>query len=486
MLETINILFLAAEATPFIKIGGLADVAGSLPIALRSLSTQQTGGFRLDVRLVLPLHRIAQSGVENLKPFLNFVVPTEEGEIKAQTYEASLNGVPTYFIDGPPISRSEYVYSPNPEDDQEKYTFFSLAVLELMRVLNWKVHIVHANDWHTALSIYALRTFKKDNFYTKTAGMITLHNLPYMGGDSIDQYKKYGVQELVDKGLPVWARNRALPLGLWASDAIVPVSVSYAREILTPEFGSGLQGFLQSHTNKIIGIINGLDVNQWDPATDKFLFSNFDKRTLETRKDNKISLIQKIGLEADPAIPLIGMVTRIDYQKGLDLVVQAIPMLTNMRWQLVILGSGDKALEKELNQFQMEYPDRVRVILGYDNSMSHLIYAGSDMFLMPSRYEPCGLSQMIAMRYGNIPVVHATGGLKDTVIEGKTGFVFEDSSSESQADAIKRALKYFSDPVKWQSLQRRGMDQDFSWTRSAIKYSTIYRSIAQKYLSGGD
>ena len=486
MPETINILFLAAEASPFIKVGGLADVAGSLPFALRSLTTRQTGGFVLDVRLVLPLHRMAQAGVVTLKPLINLVVSTEVGEINAQTYEASLNGVPTYFIDGSPISRSEFVYSPNPEDDQEKYTFFSLAVLELMRVLNWKVHIVHANDWHTALSIYALRTFSKDHFFSRTAGLVTLHNLPYMGGDSSDILKKYGIQELVDESIPDWARGQALPLGLWAADAIVPVSATYAREILTPEFGCGLQDFLQSRTKRITGVINGLDVNQWDPATDEFIFSNYSMNTLEIRKKNKISLLQKIDLDTDPRIPLIGMVTRIDYQKGIDLVIQALPMLMEKRWQLIILGSGDIALEKELSQFQVKYPDRVRVIMLYDNQMSHQIYAGSDMFLMPSRYEPCGLSQMIAMRYGNVPVVHATGGLKDTVLEGKTGFLFADSNPESQADAIKRALKVFSEPGKWQSLQRCGMVQDFSWTLSAIQYSTIYRSIASKYLTGGE
>ncbi len=486
MPETINILFLAAEANPYFKVGGLADVAGSLPIALRSLSIRETGGFRLDVKLILPLHWKTQTGVMSLKPIINYSILTEDGEINAQAYEASLNGVPTFFIDGSPISKSENIYSPNPEVDQEKYTFFSLAALKLMSLLNWRVHIIHANDWHTALAVYALRTFKEDPFYSTTAGLITLHNLPYMGGDCSIILKKYRFQKLVEKSIPVWARTQPLPLGLWAADAIVPVSVTYAMEILTPEDGCGLQDYLKSRANVITGIINGLDINQWDPATDEFLSSNYSIDTLEHRKKNKISLLNTLDLDTDPYKPLIGMVTRIDYQKGIDLVIKTLPLLLEKSWQLVILGSGDVALEQELSQFQMNFPDRVRVILRYDNSLSHLIYAGSDMFLMPSRYEPCGLSQMIAMRYGNVPVVHATGGLKDTVLDGKTGFVFEDSTPESQAGAINKALKVFSEPGKWQSLQRSGMGQDFSWTRSAIQYSYIYRTIADKYLLGGE
>jgi starch synthase len=307
-----------------------------------------------------------------------------------------------------------------------------------------------------------------------------------MGGDLGELLDQYGFQKLRDKTVPVWAKTQALPLGLWAADAIVPVSETYAREILTPEYGCGLEDFLQRRGGVITGIINGLDINQWDPAKDDLIFSKFSFDNLEARSKNKISLLQKIDMDSDPRKPLIGMVTRIDYQKGIDLTVGAIPMLMEKSWQLVILGSGDESIEKELSQLQERYPDRIRVFLRYDNSLSHLIYAGSDLFLMPSRYEPCGLSQMIAMRYGSVPVVHATGGLNDTVQDGKTGFVFDDSSPESQADALKRALKVFDEPVKWLSFQQSGMKQDFSWTRSAIQYSILYHSIASKYLPGGE
>jgi starch synthase len=486
MPETLNILFLAAEAYPFVKVGGLADVAGALPFALRSLSPRQTGGNRLDVRLVLPLHRMIQSDVVTMKPLTNFKIPTDDGYKEVQAYEATLNGVPTYFIDGLPISQSDSVYSTNPEQDREKYTFFSLAALELVRVLNWRVNIIHANDWHTALCLYALRTCSDDPFYSTTAGLITVHNLPYMGGDSGDLLTMYGLKELVDKDMPIWARKQALPLGLWAADGIVPVSETYAREILTPEYGCGLQEFLRNRTDNITGVINGLDINLWDPASDEYLFSNYDLETLEARDKNKISLVKKVELDFNPQVPLIGMVSRIDYQKGIDLTIRALRTLNDMHWQFVILGTGDAVIEAELSQLQAEYPDRVRVILRYDTEMSHLIYAGSDIFLMPSRYEPCGLSQMIAMRYGSVPLVHATGGLKDTVHEGKTGFVFDKSDPEIQAEAMRRAFKVFAAPIKWRSFQRSGMKQDFSWTQSARKYAIIYRSIAFKYILGGE
>lgn len=486
MPEIINILFLSAEATPFIKIGGLADVAGALPKALRSLTPRQTGGYCINVRLVLPLHRLVKAGLATLKLIKKFSILVDGDLMEAHAYESSENGFPIYFIDGQPISRSEMVYSDNPENDREKYAFFSLASLELARLLNWNVDVVHANDWHTALSIYTLRTSMTDNYYSKTAGLLTIHNLPYMGGKSGELLGRFGIPDLRDISIPVWARDQFLPMGIWASDAIVPVSETYAREILTPVFGCGLQDFLKERADSITGITNGLDVQQWDPATDKFLTSNYDLTSLESRRNNKIALLKKVDLDFNDHLPLIGMVTRIDYQKGIDLLIQALSLIMERRWQLIILGSGDESLENELSQMQARYPDRIRLILRFDNPLSRLIYAGSDIFLMPSRYEPCGLSQMIAMRYGSVPIVHATGGLKDTVLEGKTGFSFGVSDPASQADALIRALNVFEIPAKWKFFQRNGMKQDFSWTRSAQKYSILYRSITNKYLSGGN
>jgi starch synthase len=486
MSEILTILFLAAEATPFVKVGGLADVAGTLPIVLRGLTKRQTGGVRLDVRLVLPLHRAIQANLATMRPIAQFSIQRNGGKIRAQAFETNLDGLPIYFIDGLPISQAEQIYSINPEQDREKYTFFSLAALELACALNLKVDVIHANDWHTALSLYEIRTRRRDSFFEKTAGLITIHNLPYMGGNGGEILSKYGLKELEDEDLPFWARKQALPMGLWAADAIVPVSETYSLEILTPDFGCGLQDYLHKRTNDITGILNGLDLSQWMPASDECLASKFDEDTLDAREKNKISLMRKIDLDFNSQEPLIGMVTRVDYQKGIDFSIQALRSMMDLHWKFVLLGSGDPNLENELMCLQGEQPDRVRVILRYDAEMSRLIYAGADIFLMPSRYEPCGLSQMIAMRYGCVPVVHGTGGLKDTVQEGKTGFVFEKTNVDEMVEALRRALKLFATPLMWRSFQKSGMKQDFSWTRSARKYSMLYQSIVQKYVPGGE
>jgi len=482
MKDNLNVLFISAEATPFVKVGGLADVAGALPAALRALPSDQTGGLFLDVRLVLPFHNIIKSSEIITTAILQFPLTVGEEQLEISVYESVLGGVPTYLIDGDPISKAESVYSSNGEQDREKYIFFSIAAFELARYLEWKVDVIHANDWHTALTLYLLKTRKSDLFYENTKGLITIHNLPYMGGEVGDMFHKFGIEALTDGELPEWARTQMLPIGLWAADTMVAVSETYAKEIMTPDYGSGLHEFLKKRRRVIRGITNGLDIKQWDPKSDEYIFTNFNWRNIEDRIDNKSDLIRTLGLDEDLTIPLIGMVTRVDYQKGIDLTINALRLLSDLPWQFVLLGSGDAFIEGQLQQLQTEFSERVRIISRFDNEISHQIYAGADIFLMPSRYEPCGLSQMIAMRYGCVPVVHATGGLIDTVKDGETGFVFQESKSETQAEAIRNALVTFKAKKTWQSLQKKGMRHDFSWGRSAKKYATIYRSLSQQKL----
>jgi starch synthase len=343
--------------------------------------------------------------------------------------------------------------------------------------MGWRPDIVHANDWHTALALYALRSRRGETFFGRTAGMLTLHNLPYMGGEAGDAISSYGLAPLTDDGLPKWARSQPLPMGLWAADAIVPVSPTYAREILTPEFGCDLQTFLRTRSNSITGIVNGLDVKAWDPMNDKHLSATFDADSLGGRQENKLALQKKMGLPVDARIPLLAMVGRVDLQKGLDLAFEVLPRMGSTPWQFVLLGSGDPKLEAAARSLQAKYPERVQAVLRYDAGLSHAIYGGADIFLMPSRYEPCGLSQMIAMRYGCVPVVRATGGLKDTVEEGKTGFLFEKADADALLEAIQRALGVYASQEKWRRFQRNGMKEDFSWTRSARQYAMIYRSL---------
>jgi starch synthase len=473
MTKTINILFLASEAEPFVKVGGLADVAGSLPLALRALP----GEPRLDVRLALPLHRAIQADPANLIPGVEFSVSRGRINIPAQVLEDELGGMTVYFIAGGPISEAATVYSSDPTFDREKYTFFSLAALEMTRALGWRPDILHANDWHTALALYALRTRRSDSFFTPLRSVLTLHNLPYMGGNGSEQLAAYGLNPVEDDALPQWAHTQPLPLGLWAADALVAVSPTYAQEILTPEFGCGLQNFLRGRGNSFSGILNGLDTVSWDPASDPALAANFDALSLASRPANKAALREHLGLQDDPGVPLLAMVGRIDPQKGVDIVLDATRQIVDLPWQMVILGKGDASLEDGARRLEADFPGRVRAVIDYDAPLGRLIYGGADVFLMPSRYEPCGLAQMVAMRYGCVPVVRATGGLKDTVEEGRTGFLFEEATPEALVEALRRALATYPEQAKWQKLQRNCMKQDFSWTKSAQQYRTVYQSL---------
>jgi starch synthase len=474
MPKIINVLFLAAEAEPFIKVGGLGDVAGSLPRALRALSNDDV---KLDVRLVLPYHPAVKA--DNLKPVGMFSLArggSGSAEIQVEAFETALNGMPVYFIDGEPIRANGSVYSSDAGLDAEKYVFFSLAALELSRQINWLPDVIHGNDWHTALSMYGSLTKRWEEGARHAASVITLHNLPFMGPDVTAILENYGVK-LAQTDLPDWARVMPLPLGLWASDAIVAVSPTYGSEILTQEYGCGLDDFLRSRSKTVSGILNGLDTASFNPADDPALGVNFDINSLDKRAANKKLLQERLGLPREPETPLLAMVSRMDVQKGVDLVFTALKSMKRTNWQAVILGTGDPKLEESAMKLQALYPERVKVETRYDAGLARQIYAGSDMFLMPSRYEPCGLSQMIAMRYGCVPVVRAAGGLNDTVIHGKTGFVFEKIHHMSLVAAINSAFKVYAEREQWQSIQRAGMAQDFSWENSAKKYLDLYQSL---------
>ena len=471
MPKTINVLFLAAEAEPFIKVGGLGDVAGSLPRALRALSNDD---IKLDVRLVLPYHLAVKA--DNLKPVGMFSLMRGSVEIQVEAFETSLNGMPVYFIGGEPIRANGSVYSLDAVLDAEKYAFFSLAALEFSRQINWLPDVIHGNDWHTALSIYGSLTKRWQEGARHVASVLTLHNLPFMGPDVSAIVESYGLK-LAQTDLPDWARVMPLPLGLWASDAIVAVSPTYGREILTQEYGCGLDDFLRTRGETVSGILNGLDTASFNPADDTALGVNFDIDSLDKRAANKGLLQERLGLPREPETPLLAMVSRMDVQKGVDLVFTALKNMKKSNWQAIILGTGDPKLEEAAMKLQALYPERIKVEIRYDGGLARQIYAGSDMFLMPSRYEPCGLSQMIAMRYGCVPVVRAAGGLNDTVIHNKTGFVFEKIHHMSLVAAINSAFKVYAKREQWQIIQRAGMAQDLSWESSAKKYLELYQSI---------
>ncbi len=473
MPQTINILFLAAEAEPFVKVGGLGDVAGTLPRALRALSNDE---IKLDVRLVLPYHTVIHA--DTLRPVGIYSIPRGNSEVQVEAFEGSLDGMPVYFINGEPIRASGSVYSSNNKLDGEKYVFFSLAALELPRQINWNPDIIHANDWHTALTAYGNLVKRWGEKTRRVSSIVTIHNLPFLGPDVSAILEAYGLP-LANTDLPDWARVMPMPLGLWASDAINAVSPTYADEILHEEFGCGLQDFFRNRTDSLSGILNGLDTVSFDPNTDSTLAANFNADTLSMRPVNKTALQERVGLPVLPDVPVLGMVTRMDVQKGVDIALKGLKMLEKQNWQFVLLGAGDPRLEVMAKKLQEEMPDRVCVETRYDAKLARQIYAGADIFIMPSRYEPCGTSQMISMRYGCIPLVRAVGGLHDTVTDSETGFVFVDSKVKSFNDTVRRALNLYPYHSRWAALQKAGMALDFSWSRSARKYLELYKKLVE-------
>lgn len=477
-MKSLNVLFLCSEAAPLIKVGGLGDVAGSLPAALRVLTEGP------DVRVCLPLYKSIRHLGLGLTPAASFEISHKDGPLQVEVFQSTVNGVPFYFINGAPIHSSDSVYSGNNYQDGLKFTFLSLAAMELARMIDWRPDIIHAHDWHTAPAVYQLsRVRKTDDFFRRTRSLLTVHNLPYLGAGAEDALTEFGLPPVRDSILPVWANGLPLPLGLLSADKINTVSPGYAEEILTTEFGSGLEEFLMDRQADISGILNGLDQVSWDPEIDSAIPVNYAANSLDSRVKNKISLQAELGLDIDPHKPLLAMINRMDYQKGVDLVPDALREIMDLDWQAVILGTGDPGLESAAKQLDNDYAQAV-TILKYSDTLARRIYGSSDIILIPSRYEPCGLTQMIGMRYGCVPLARSTGGLKDTIIDyhsnrraQSTGFLFPQVSSTALAQTIRRALDIYPDKRRWTGLQRRGMKSNFSWEKSALKYLNLYNEL---------
>ncbi len=472
MSKPLKILFLASEADPFVKVGGLGDVAGSLPYALRGLRSE-----KLDVRLVLPFHSTIRAEGLSLIRETVFTLRRGQVDVPAQVFRAEIKGLPVYLISGAPVTGSLKVYDPNPLADGEKYTFFSLAALEMARRLDWRPDIVHANDWHTAPAIYQVHRQQEDPFWNGVKTVFSVHNLGYMGAEAENALLSYGLPPIAEPFYPEWACRQPLPQALWAADSIVAVSPSYAQEIQTPEYGYGLETFLQTRRATITGIVNGIDYSLWDPFVDEALETRFSADDLSARTANKKNLLTQFGLKMYPEAPLLAMVTRMDYQKGVDIALGALRRITDLPWQAVLLGTGNAELEAQARRLEADFPNRIAAAIRFDAKLSRQIYAAADMLLMPSRYEPCGLAQMIAMRYGAIPVARATGGLRDTIADGRTGFLFADSSPNVMAATLRRAIDAFSYRAKWEEMQRTAMFEDFSWEKSAFQYADLYHQL---------
>jgi len=476
----LKILFLTAEAVPFAKVGGLADVAGSLPKALRGLGH--------DVRLMMPRYGTISSDEFQLEKIGEpFRVPAGGGKEYVHLIGSTMGeDIPVYLLWNEHYFTSrEKVYGF--EDDAQRFAVFGRGVLQAMRMLDWRPDVIHANDWHTAVvPTWLDMAGWREPYYRDIATLFTIHNLSYQGitGRLILTFAKMEDVEHLSVEPP--GAVNWMAQGIAHSDLINTVSERYAEEILTPEMGMGLESLLRKREDRLHGVLNGLDYDEWNPVTDPWVPHNFDIRALDRRAANKTALQQQARLPARSDVPLIGMVSRLDQVKGMDLLEPTLTWLLGEHdAQFVVLGTGDPRYHEMFEEVQERYPDRMRAFLKFDAALARRIYASADMFLMPSVVEPCGLGQMIAMRYGSVPIVRETGGLADTVIDhdsagGRgTGFAFLENSPEACQQALRRALEVYQDRETWRALQMRGMESDFSWTASAQEYVDLYRRATE-------
>ena len=475
--KPLRILFVAAEAVPFAKVGGLADVAGSLPKALRRLGD--------DARLTIPKYGTIDEAKFGLTPALEpFPVPVGSGDLSASVLKGLVdNELPAYLVANEKYFAREEIYGY--DDDGERFIFFCRAVLEMLKGLGWQPDIIHCNDWHTAIIPNWLKTILKDDpFFAHTATVFTIHNLAYQGIQEPGLLKFARVEEY---GLIPHPKDEELSQvvvlmarGIIFADVINTVSERYAQEILTPEYGEGLDPILAQRRDRLFGILNGIDYDSWNPATDPHIAANYDLTSLDRRVENKLALQREAGLPVGAEIPLLGMVSRLADQKGFDILAEALDEMMKLNLQFVLLGTGERRYHDFFAQVAEEYPHKAAVFLRFDPALARRIYAGSDMFLMPSHFEPCGLGQMIAMHYGSVPIVRSTGGLADTVqdcdpatLRGN-GFVFQEYDAGALLKAVKRALDTYRRKGLWRALMERGMRADFSWAASARKYVELY------------
>jgi starch synthase len=474
-----KILFVTSEAYPLIKTGGLADVSGSLPLALTSRGH--------DVRILMPAYGDVMAELEDVHTVVrikqaNSVIEIAEAHLPGSAVRVWLAAQPGAFdrrgnpylgADGQPWA-----------DNAERFALLARIAVEigLNRVgFRWKPDVVHCNDWQTGLIPPLL-----EDEPGRPATVFTIHNLAYQGVFPKETFKRLGLPQRFwsYQALEFYDQLCFLKGGLVFADRINTVSPSYAAEIQGDEFGCGMQGLLRQRADRLSGILNGIDTDAWNPAADPWIPHPYSETDLAAKALNKAALRRRLGLDETSADALFASIGRLVQQKGIDLVIDILPELVKLPLQLVILGSGDKRYEQTLGQWAKLYPDRIAVSLGYDEPLSHLIEAGADVFLMPSRFEPCGLNQMYSQRYGTVPIVHQVGGLADTVADvnatnrscgSASGVVFRNASETELLGAVQRTLGFYREPELWAKLQRAGMTRDFSWSNSAAQYEALYK-----------
>ncbi len=494
MPRPLNVLFISSEVEPFAKTGGLADVSSALPQVIRQLDHE--------IRVMLPRY----GSINERKARLHDMIRLKDIEIPVGTRHFTANvkssfltnaqiKVQTYLLDNPTLFGRQGLYV-HPDtnkdfpDNDVRFTFFNRGVLEVLKKLGWQPDIIHCNDWPTGLVPAYLKTlYKDDPFYKDTKTVFTIHNMAYQGvfPRASLAHTLLPAEQHTEHGVMAHGSLNFLKAGLIHADALTTVSERYAKEIRSSdELGCGLQGVLEKRKHDLTGILNGADYTVWDPAVDTLIPQRYDARSIDLKVENKKALLTKVGLPFQERTPVIGIISRLADQKGFDLIGETLDDLMKLQVQLVVLGTGEKKYHVLFEKAARKYPQQVGISLTFDNNLAHLIEAGSDMFLMPSRYEPCGLNQIYSMRYGTAPVVRATGGLDDTVEEFHpaagtgTGFKFTEYEGSALLKTVQRAVALYADSAAWRKLIKNGMAKDFSWEASARKYIQLYRSLARK------
>lgn len=491
--DSLNIVMAASEAVPYVKTGGLADVAGALPIEFAKLGHAVT--------LILPRYRGFQPDGRSFRNLGSVRVQTSGGYADVGLEEdlipvggggRSVRVVAVRY--DPYFDRVGLYQGPEGDfkDNLDRFAFFSRAIVEVVALLGNSagepVHILHLHDWQTALAAVYLKVAERDRALLRDVRtLLTLHNVGYQGIFPGQQFSETGlpVGLFAPSGLEFYGSVNLLKGGIVFADAVSTVSPTYAKEIMTPDGGFGLEGVLADRRDGVIGITNGIDVESWNPETDRYLAANYSRADLSGKPLCKAALQRELGLP-NRDVPLIGVIGRLTSQKGFDLLAEIVPELMAVGVQMAILGTGDRSLEVRFQSVKKQYPQQIGLSLQFDEARAHRIEAGADMLVMPSRYEPCGLTQLYSLRYGTIPIVRRTGGLADTVVPyrpstalaGKaTGFLFSDVSEDSLLAAILLALKVYADQSVWKSIQQAAMAVDYSWERSARQYVEVFRRL---------
>jgi len=479
-----KIAFASSEIFPYAKTGGLADVAGSLPIELKKLGH--------DVKVFMPKYNLIdeeKNGLEYQWDIGEMPIRIDGRVHQVHVHKSLLpdSEVEVYFIDCPFYFHRGQIYTENWDED-ERFILFQKGVIEVIQRLKYQPDILHCNDWQTALIPLMLRdNYKWDRLFDNTATVFTIHNVAYQGRFSKEAFHKAEIEYkyFLDGGVSEYeGAVNFMKTAIYSADAINTVSENYARELLTPEYGEGMNAFLSLRKNDFFGILNGVDYAIWNPETDKHIPFHYNAEDLTGKKENKKYLLDKLNLPYNPKIPVIGIVSRMVSQKGFDIVADGIEDLVKLEAQWVILGSGEQKYQEMFTYLNKSLPGKFVSYIGYNNDLAHLIEAGTDIFLMPSKFEPCGLNQIYSLKYGTVPVVRKTGGLADTVLDWNeyltqgleigTGYSFWDYNAPALVHSVQRAVNDFQLKEVWQKIQLNGMKQDYSWQKSAVKYIELY------------